>query len=145
MTEQVSIESIERRMQEVREELHEEVNQLAASARVMSNWRYFVRGHPLGCGAAAGLLGFFLAPRGSPKVHLSEASLEALDKLGGEAPANGKPDRVRQIGHELAKLVAGAALRSLINSGRRHGRCRRTAQPRRLITAGGAIFRGGDS
>jgi hypothetical protein len=57
-----SAEEIQRQMAEIRCALHENVSGIVESARVMTDWRYYVRKYPLPLAAGALALGYLIVP-----------------------------------------------------------------------------------
>jgi len=64
-----SIKAIQKRMKEVRRELG---NDLATSARDITNWRSYVRASPWICLGAAVAIGYLVVPKKSPTVVVIE-------------------------------------------------------------------------
>jgi len=58
-----SADDICRRMEAVRHTAGEEVETIVQSARTLSDWRYYVKNHPVLLASAAAGLGFLLVPR----------------------------------------------------------------------------------
>lgn len=55
-------EKIQAEMRQVRTELHQDVKEVVASARDMTDWRQYVRTSPWLCVGAAAALGYFMVP-----------------------------------------------------------------------------------
>jgi len=107
-----TIKAIQQRMQEVRRELSED---LVTSARDIKDWRSYVRANPWLSLAAATAVGFYLAPKGSAIVRLSEFDLRRLAKEGIVAAPATSPQRtgsrlVRTLWSNLAGLAMRGAL-----------------------------------
>ena len=111
MSEQESIDAIQQRMRAVRGTMGEEVVDLVASTRDMTDWRQYVRANPWACVAAAVAVGYFLVPNRTKTAPMTEADLK---KLLRAAPAlSTEPPKSRLRG-ELISFVSHAAMRALM-------------------------------
>lgn len=95
---------IVRRMQDVRREVGDDVRGIVETAKTLSDWRYYVRNHPLACMGAALALGFVVAPRKRPRVTPDMQELADLLKRYKVSVA-----QPRQENHGLVKTVLGMA------------------------------------
>jgi len=65
--------TVRERMQQLRREIDEDVEDVSASARTMVDWKHYVKTHPLGVFRGGGRLGFLNRSK-RPKRHLPTAS-----------------------------------------------------------------------
>ncbi len=109
MSDDATIEGIQKRMREVRRELSQD---LATSARDITDWRSYVRASPWLAIASAAAVGYLLAPKGPPIVRVSGIDLQSLVREGQTtAVANVSPPR-KSLARTLVSSLAGLALRS---------------------------------
>jgi len=86
---------IRRRMAELRRELSSDVQEVGRSARVMTDWKFYVRRFPLATAAAAAAVGFLLIPK-KKEVQVISPDPDALaemfkkEQLRVETPARAK-------------------------------------------------------
>jgi hypothetical protein len=86
---------IRRRMAELRRELLSDVHEVGRSARVMTDWRFYVRRFPLATAAVVGLVGFMLVPK-KKEVKVISPDPDALadmfkkEQLRVQTPASAK-------------------------------------------------------
>ena len=66
---------VRERMQQLRCELDEDVEEVSASARGMLDWKRYVKAHPWMCCGAAVALGFLIVPRRSRATHPAAAAV----------------------------------------------------------------------
>jgi hypothetical protein len=106
-------EKIREHMALIRSELHADVGAVVENARELTNWRGFVKRHPILSVSAAAALGFLVVPR---RLDVMSPSAEALEKLAkkNRLVVKAKPDVRRQAGlvSPLLNLVGGAVMRS---------------------------------
>lgn len=58
-------------MVRVRGELHDDVEEVVASARALTDWRRYVRSYPWACLGAAAVVGYWIVPRrAAPKIKI---------------------------------------------------------------------------
>jgi len=107
-----TIKAIQQRMQEVRRELSED---LVTSARDIKDWRSYVRANPWLCFAAAAAVGYYLAPKGSAIVRISEFDLRRLAKEGlAAAPVPVHQRTGSRLARTLWSNLAGLAMRGAL-------------------------------
>lgn len=58
-----SADNIQREMSRIRCDLHDDVRGIVANARVITDWKHYVRRYPWACMAGAAALGFLVVPR----------------------------------------------------------------------------------
>lgn len=86
---------IRRRMAELRRELSSDVHEVGRSARVMTDWRFYVRRFPLATAAVVGLVGYMLVPK-KKEVKVISPDPDALaemfkkEQLRVQTPASAK-------------------------------------------------------
>lgn len=112
MSSKQQAEEIQRQMAEIRCALHENVTGIVESARVMSDWRYYVRRYPLASAAAALALGYLVVPA---RLEVISPDADTLLKLARKNQLIVKEDpegrpRGRILG-PLFTLVASALVR----------------------------------
>lgn len=105
-----TIEAIRQRMREVRGALGNEVEDLVASTRDMTDWRKYIRASPWICLAAAAAAGYFLVPtRRSVAGPLARSDIDKLVRGIQSAESKPKTSRIRS---EIVSFVSNAALRA---------------------------------
>ena len=75
-------ESVRARMQQLRCEIDGDVEDMAASARNVVDWKHYVKMYPWVCLGTAAALGFLIVPKRSKVMHPNLASLTELAKTG---------------------------------------------------------------
>jgi hypothetical protein len=110
------ISDIQRRMAQIRHEMHQEVQGAVKGAQSLTDWRSLVRSHPwlaLGVAAAAGYL---IVPRrrwDTPALMNAGVPVQAVAATS-EQPARASPLAWSPLG-TLASLVAPVAIRAAQN------------------------------
>jgi hypothetical protein len=95
MASEESAEDIRRRMAELRRELTFDVHEVSRNARVMTDWKFYVRRFPWAVAGVAAVAGFMLIPR-KKHVQVIAPDPDALaemfrkEKLRVETPAPNK-------------------------------------------------------
>ena len=103
-------EEIQRQMRQVRVELGDDVQELVASAQVMTDWHSYVRAYPWVCVGAAALAGYFIVPTKLRFAQPDAASLrELVQNVGSAGQAASRPT--------LTSMVMKMALGSLLQGG----------------------------
>lgn len=117
-------EEIRRRMEEVRGELRHEAQDMAASARVMTDWRYYWRAYPWACMGAAAAAGYLLVPRRMRVVGPdAETLLQLAEEKGLLVKAEAEPTKRGGFLTPLFTLAANTIVRGLISyAGQQAGR-----------------------
>ncbi len=109
-----TIEQVREEMRLIRSNLDEEVETLAASTRVLFDWRSYIRSAPwLSLGAAA-LAGYLLMPS-KPKVVTPTP--EQLAELAKHARVTIPEGAVEAKGKSLGRELAGVAMGILLRAG----------------------------
>jgi hypothetical protein len=78
MTNDDSAEKIQRRMSELRRELECNVREVSRGARVMTDWKFYVRKFPWAVAGAALVAGYLLVPKRKPVVKPDPEMIEEL-------------------------------------------------------------------
>ena len=102
-------ERIREEMRQVRTELKADVEEIVAGARVLSDWKHYVRQYPWICVGAAAAAGFFIVPTKAVVVKPSQRDLIELAKEH-KLFVDTKPQPVKQTGllGSLFGMAAGA-------------------------------------
>ena len=69
-------------MQQLRCEIDGDMEDMAASARTMVDWKHYVKTYPWVCLGAAAALGFLIVPKRSRAIRPDVATLTELAKTG---------------------------------------------------------------
>ncbi len=100
------------RMQRIRCEIDQDLQDVSASARSMVDWKHYVKAHPWVCLGAAAVLGFLIVPKRS---RGTSADLPAPTEAAETArPVAAAPTAVRGMVDALVGAVAGIAVREAI-------------------------------
>src|SRR5262245_35990311 len=106
---------IQAEMRQVRTELRADVQEIVAGARVMTDWRHYVRQYPWLAVGAAAALGYFLVPPRPVVIKPSSHDLIELAKAHklfvDTAP---KPQPKQGVMASLTGMVMGAVLQSAV-------------------------------
>ena len=81
--------AIRQRMEEVRCELDEDVQEIVEGARGMGQWRWYVRAYPWVCLGAAVAVGYLIVPRRRLEIHpgtRTQAELAIQSRLNATPP-----------------------------------------------------------
>ena len=105
--------SVRARMQQLRCEIDGDVEDMAASARNVVDWKHYVKTYPWVCLGTAAALGFLIVPKRSAALHPDLASLTELEKTGHLAAAPA-PTATRGLVDALLATVASIAARKAI-------------------------------
>jgi len=111
-------EAIQKQMREVRQDLRDDVRELAVSAREMADWTTYVKAYPWLCAGAALTVGFLIVPQRSVVVRPDAEGLIELAKRNKlvvnmhETP----PQTQKKRGGLLAELL-GMATATLLQGG----------------------------
>ena len=101
------------RMQGIRCEIDQDLEDVSASAHRMVDWRHYVRTYPWVCLGTAAALGFLVVPRRSTKIYAKLATQTTLERPGHFVvePSSSAPRRMITT---LLATVASMAVRSVI-------------------------------
>ena len=108
MSDDATIEAIQQRMREVRRELSQD---LATSARDITNWRSYVRASPWIAVASAAAVGYLLAPKGPPMVRVSGIDLQKLTSNGHATAVAEMPQKKKSLSGTILSALVGLAAR----------------------------------
>lgn len=114
MEEPVRAESIQQEMQAVRGHLDRDVGRLMQDARLMVDWRQYVKTYPWLAVGVAVALGFLGAPRRSKPPRFDAEALAELarqDRLVVHVDGKGRDQGGGGMGATLVSLVLAAATR----------------------------------
>lgn len=102
--------SVRARMQRIRCEIDRDVEDMAASARSMVDWKHYVKTYPWVCLGTAAALGFLIVPKRSTAIRPDLVILTELARTGHLAvkPA---PGAIRGLVDALLATVAQIAVR----------------------------------
>ncbi len=103
-----------RRMEAIRRTAGEEVDVIVQSAKTLSDWRYYVKNHPLLLAGAAAGLGFLLVPRKKAAAATAPDDAKELIELLKKHHVSGVTVEGPPSG--LLKTVAGIATPFLIRT-----------------------------
>ena len=103
-------ESMQGRMQHLRCEIDDEMENMAASARDMVDWKHYVKTYPLICFGAAVALGFLIVPKRATALRPDLATLNELAR-NGHLVVEPAPAAMRGLGGALLAAVANIAVR----------------------------------
>jgi hypothetical protein len=105
--------AVQARMRQIRCEIDHDLEEMAASARKMVDWRHYVKTHPWVCLGAAAALGFLIVPRRSKGSAPDLAAVAALARTG-HVVAEPAPAATRGLVDLLLSTVASIAVRKAI-------------------------------
>jgi len=100
-------------MQQLRSEIDGDVEDMAASARTMVDWKHYVKTYPWVCLGTAVALGFLIVPKRSRALHPDLATLTELPRTGHLA-VKPPPSATEGVIDVLLASVANIAVRTAI-------------------------------
>jgi len=110
------VEEIQRQMARIRCDLNEEVGEIVHSARVMSDWQYYVRTYPWICAGAALALGYLIVPT---RLEVISPDAKTLAKLAEQNRllVKSQPEANPRggVAGSLVSLAAGMFVRGLVS------------------------------
>jgi hypothetical protein len=109
-------EAIQRRMAEIRRELHENVREVVASAEAVTDWRRYIRMYPWVALVAAAAVGYVLVPRrrkAVPVTLATESDVAKVRETAGEAAETVKKERKKGLLAAGLGLLAPVAARAI--------------------------------
>lgn len=74
--------TVRARMQGIRREIDQDMEDVSASARSMVDWKHYVKTHPWVCLGTAAALGFLIVPKRSTVIRPDLATLTELARTG---------------------------------------------------------------
>jgi hypothetical protein len=115
MVDASSPEAVRKRMEQLRAELDQQWGDIAASARTLFDWRYYVRRYPWVCVAGAAALGFLIVPVRAKTTRLSEEQLREIARQARVVVDMPKrASGILGMAAPLATMLAGAAARAAV-------------------------------
>lgn len=103
---------IQRRMEDVRGHLDEDVNDVVDSAKELVDWRAYVRKYPWACLGTAVAIGYILVPQ---RLELNNPDVDTLLELAKRhklsVTANPTPERRNATVSKVFSLITQAAVR----------------------------------
>jgi hypothetical protein len=109
-----SAEDIQQQMRQVRYELGEDVDEIARNARILADWKHYVRTYPWVCLGVAAAAGFIIVPSRTHIVRPDAKELAAWaksQKLVIEPASQAKPQT------SLMGTLGGMAANALLQGG----------------------------
>ncbi len=108
-------EEIQREMARIRCDLNEDVDMIVGDARVMSDWRYYVKTYPWACAAGAVALGYLIVPS---RLEVISPDAKTPAKLANQNRllVRPEPDPQKRGGMvaSLFSIVASTLVRGLV-------------------------------
>jgi hypothetical protein len=103
--------AIRQRMEEVRSDLDQDVQEIVEGARDLRDWRTYVRSYPWACVSAALAVGYLIVPRRS---RLSQPTAEMLAELAKQSRLAAMADLpTKSNGGRVLAFVGSLALRGV--------------------------------
>ncbi len=108
-------EEIQRAMAEIRCSFNSGVEEIVDNARVMSDWRYYVRTYPWACAAGALAVGYLIVPT---RLEVISPDAKTLAKLAEQnrllVKSEPEPQKRGGLVGALFTLVASTVVRGLV-------------------------------
>ena len=108
-------EEIQRAMAGIRCELNAGVDDIVDNAKVMSDWRYYVRAYPWACAAGAVVLGYLIVPS---RLDVIRPDAKTLAKLAQQnrlvVKSDPEPQRRGGLLGPLFTLLASTVIRGAV-------------------------------
>ena len=106
---------IRRQMDHIRRDMRVEMDDIVQNARVLSDWRFYVRSYPWVCLAAAAGLGYMVVPRRLEVVSPDATTLEQLAKKHRlVVKPDTEPQEKKSMVNKLVTFAASMALRGAL-------------------------------
>jgi hypothetical protein len=102
--------TVQARMQGIRREIDQDLEDVSASARSMVDWKHYVKAYPWACLGAAAALGFLIVPKRSAAISANSATPAELAKTGHPV-VNSARSAARGLVDALVATVVGIAVR----------------------------------
>jgi len=110
MNDRPPADAVRARMQQIRCEMDQDLEEMVASARDMIDWKHYVKTYPWVCLGTAAALGFLIVPKRSTAIHPDLATLTELVKTG-HMVAEPAPAATRGLVDALLATIASIAVR----------------------------------
>ena len=101
---------VRERMQQLRCEIDEDVEDVSASARTMLDWKHYVKTHPWVCLGAVAALGFLIVPKRSRAIN-AELATQTESAGTGHPIVKPAPTAVRGVVDAIVATIMGIAVR----------------------------------
>ncbi len=113
MSESSEDDQIVQKMEAVRRELDDDVDEIVENARVMVDWRHYVRTYPWICLGAAVAVGYFIVPR---PMQLIRPDTETVLRLAKKNRLLVMPESQskQRVGGTVLSFVTDAVIRSAV-------------------------------
>lgn len=111
-------ERIHNEMARLRDELHDDVEQVTRGTRMMADWRFYVRRYPWACVGAAVAVGFLVVPKRSEPEALSP-DVDTLLKLAKDRRLMIRPRGDKRDGGGILSRLAETAVRVVVSQAAR--------------------------
>jgi len=118
MTTTDNAEEIQQEMRQVRRELTEDMQEIVDNARVMTDWRHYVKSYPWATVGAAAALGYWLVPSKSRYVGPDAAAIGDIMKAQMQAAQSSVEKHKKGIAATIVGLAASALLQGGIALGK---------------------------
>jgi hypothetical protein len=107
------LDDVRARMQGIRCEIDQDLEDVSASARSMVDWKHYVKTYPWVCLGTAAALGFLIVPKRSTAINADlAAATEAANAV--HPVGNSASVAARGLVEELVATVASVAVREAI-------------------------------
>lgn len=119
MTTTDNAEEIQQEMRQVRRELTEDMQEIVDNARVMTDWRYYIRTYPWAAVGAAAVIGYWLVPSKSRYVGPDAAAIGDIMKAQIQSVQSSvEKNKTKGITATIVGLAGSALLQGGIALGR---------------------------
>ena len=105
--------TVKGRMQGIRCEIDQDLEDVSASARSMVDWKHYVKTYPWVCLGAAAVLGFLIVPKRAAAISADVAAPPEPAKTGQPA-VNSPPTAAHGLAEALMVAVVSIAVREAI-------------------------------
>jgi len=105
--------TVKARMQGIRCEIDQDLQDVSASARSMVDWKHYVKTYPWVCMGAAAALGFLIVPKRSTPTS-ADVPAPSEPATTGQPVVNAAPTAARGVVDALVGAIAGIAVREAI-------------------------------
>jgi hypothetical protein len=109
-----SAEVLQAQMRQVRSEMGTDVQEIVDSARVLTDWQYYVRTYPWLCLGAAAALGYLVIPT---RIHYVRPDPATVAELARQHKLVVQPTQDTKPKQGLVAAIAAAAVSALLQGG----------------------------